>query len=94
MFAKELRDLAERRRLLVMESDLHRGVIGMECASLRERVARVQQAREHLTTLANPVLIGGGALAGFLALRNWRRLMHWVPTLMTAARWMLSLRSR
>ena len=94
MFAQQqLNELAERRRLLVMEADLHRSLIGLERASLRERLASLQAAREKVAT-NRPLLIAGGAVAGLLAMRHWRKLARWVPAALSALRWVQSLKAK
>lgn len=94
MFArKSLNELAERRRLLVLESDLHRNLIALDFRNLRSRVAGLQAARERVKA-GGPWLAAGGAVAGVLALRHWRKLARWVPTALTAVRWVKSLTSR
>ena len=94
MFAKQqLNDLAERRRLLVMEADLHRSLIVLERESLRARIADLQAARERVSS-NSPWLIAGGAVAGLLAMRHWRKLAGWIPAALTALRWVQSMKSK
>ena len=94
MFAKQqMIELAERRRLLVMEADLHRSLIVLERESLRVRLAGLQEAREKVAS-HSPLLIAGGAVAGLLAMRHWRKLARWLPAALTALRWAQSLKSR
>ena len=91
MFAKrQMNDLAERRRLLVAEADLHRGLIRLERENLRARLGELQAARELVAT-SHPLLITGGAVAGLLAVRYSRQLTDWIPAALTALRWMRSL---
>ncbi len=83
---KQLNDLAERKRLLRLQGDLHRALLQAEFTRARARVKWVNQARENIT--GNPLLLaGGGALAGFLALRNWRTLAKWAPAALSAWHW-------
>jgi hypothetical protein len=92
MFEKgQMNELAERRRLLVMEAELHRSLIGMECESLRERLAGLQAARKKVAA-SHPLMIAGGAVAGLLALRHWRKLASWGPTVFAGLRWMKAFR--
>jgi hypothetical protein len=89
---KELKSLAERKRLLRLEADLHRASLRAEIIRARERIEWVSQVRETIT--GNPlVLAGGGALAGFLALRNWRSLAKWAPAALSAWHWFRKLKS-
>jgi len=92
MFAQQQLDiLAERRRLLVAEADLHRSLIGLESENLREGLARLQPAREGVTA-RRPWLVAGSAVVGLLAMRHWRKLMRWIPVALTAVRWAQSLK--
>ena len=86
MFAKQrLNELAGRRRLLVIEADLHRSLIGLERESLRERLAGLRAARGKAAA-NRPLLIAGGAVAGLLAMRHWRKLARWIPPVFAALR--------
>lgn len=94
MFAKEqLNDLAQRRRLLVLEADLHRNLIALEREGLRARMAELQAVRARVAA-GGPWLAAGGAFAGLLAVRHWRKVLRWMPTTLTALRWAWSLKSR
>jgi hypothetical protein len=86
MFAKQMTELAERRRLLVVEADLHRSLIGLERENLRARLTDLQTARERVAA-GSPLLIAGGAVAGLLAVRHWRKLARWIPVALTVLRW-------
>jgi hypothetical protein len=86
----ELKELAERRRLLVLEAELHRGLITAECESLR---ARLEAVRER-TTAARPWLMAGGAIAGVLAFRRWRWIVRWVPAGLIVLRWLRTMKGR
>ena len=88
-----MNDLAERRRLLVMEADLHRSLISLERESLRARIADLHAARERASS-NSPWLIAGGAVAGLLAMRHWRKLAGWIPAALTALRWVQSMKSK
>lgn len=94
MLAKDqLNDLAERRRLLVMEADLHRSLIGLECESLRGRLGGLQAAREKVVS-NTPWLMAGGAVVGLVAVRHWRELSRWLPAALTALRWLQALKNK
>jgi hypothetical protein len=71
---RKVNPLAERRRLLVLEADLHRGIICLEREKLRARFAGLQTMRTH--ALRSPFLIAGSALAGLFAVRQKRKLMR------------------
>lgn len=88
MFAqRQLTELAERRRLLVLEADLHRSLIRLE------RLASLQAARTMVAT-NRPLLIAGGAVTGLLAMRHWRKLARWIPTALTVLSWVQSLKDK
>ena len=78
MFAKEsLNNLAERRRLLMMEAESLRSAIGGERESLRERLAGLPAAWETVRS-KSPWLIAGGAVARLLAKQLWRKFAPWI----------------
>jgi hypothetical protein len=82
--ARPMNDLAERKRLLTIEADLHRNLISVECARMRDRVKSLTSLGtlpKYLSFLAptNPWVIGGTAIAGALAARNWGKAIKWLP---------------
>jgi hypothetical protein len=83
---QRLSELEERKRLLVLQSDMHRGLLRLEAGLWRERLSWVRSTQ---TTLAagRPLLLAGGVVAGVVALRHWRSLLRWAPALLTAWRW-------
>jgi hypothetical protein len=88
MFAKRLNDLTERKWLIVLESDLHRSLVELECANLR---ARLDSTRARIWS-GSPWLLAGGAVAGLVAARHWRGLARWAPTALAAWRWVQGLK--
>ena len=80
-----MNELAERRRLLVMEADLHRSLIGLEREKLCARIVALREAQERVTS-SKPLLIAGSAVAGLVAMRHWRKLARWIPAAVTALR--------
>jgi len=88
MFAKRLNDLAERKRLIVLEAGLHRSLVELECASLH---VRLNSAGTSIRA-GSLWLIAGGAVAGLLATRPGGGLAHWVPTALSAWRWVQRLK--
>jgi hypothetical protein len=94
MFAQErLKELAERRRLLVLEADLHRSLINLERETLRARLTGLEAARERVSA-GGPWLVAGSAVAGLFAVRHWRTVVRWLPTAWSAWRWMKSLKAK
>jgi hypothetical protein len=88
---KRLNELAERKRLLILEADLHRAVLQAEAGNLRARWQWISQAREKFPVKAGWLV---GSAAGLLAVRNWRRTLKLIPVGLTAWRWWRKLRSR
>jgi hypothetical protein len=81
-----LSELAERKRLLILQADLHRAVIHAEVVNARIRLQWLEQARTKLSG-GNPWFLGGAAAAGLFAVRHWRKTLKWVPTALAAWRW-------
>ncbi|MBI4623760.1 MAG: hypothetical protein HY736_11165 [Verrucomicrobia bacterium] len=83
-----LNDLAERKRLLVRQSDLHRQVIANERLRLLERFATArEQVQAHRWWL-----IGGAACVGLLLARRLGGVAGWLSAALTAARLMQTLK--
>lgn len=89
---KELDALAAHKELLILEGELHRSVIQLECAALQRRFTMLKTAQSQIAA-SGPWWAAGSAVAGLLAIRHWRKLLHWAPTLVTAARWLRKFRS-
>ena len=90
---KQLNELAERRRLLVAEADLHRSLIVMEVENIRVKTAWLGQARQYVSA-GKPLLAAGGVVAGLLAVRHWRKVAAWMPSALAAFRWLRNLSGR
>lgn len=86
---RQLNALAERRKLLVLEGELHRSLVVLERENLRARLAGLRAAREQVAS-HKPLLLAGSAVAGLFALRHWRKLARWMPAALTALRWVQS----
>lgn len=94
MFAqKQLNELAERRRQLVLEADLCRSLIVLEHEHLRSKFDWIHQAREKVAS-GGPWMVVGGTVAGLLAVRHWRKLIRWAPAGLAAMRWIKSLKAK
>ena len=89
---RDVIDLAERKRLLVLQADLHRAALRAEVASVRDRLNWVQAARDKVGA-ASPWLALGAGVVGILAARRWRTLVRWMPTALAALRWLKKLRA-
>jgi hypothetical protein len=75
---QQMTELAERRRLLLLEAELHRSIIGLECQALRGRLASLSALRGQVAG-GKPWFIGAAAVAGLLAARHWRKVIRWLP---------------
>ncbi len=84
---QRLKDLEEAKQLLVLQSELHRRLLRLEIDSLHDRFGGVAALGRGLRG-NRPLLWGGAALAGILALRRWRTLLRWAPTAAAAGRWL------
>ena len=73
-----MNDLAERKRLLILESELHRSIILVEAEGIKSRLQFITQLRQQVSP-RNPWFVGGSALAGLLAVRHWRKTIRWLP---------------
>lgn len=92
MAAQErLNELAERKRLLVLQADLHRAVLQAEVANARARLLWVGEVRGKMPS--GPWWLAGGAAAGFLALRKWRTTLKLLPAGLAAWRWFKKLKA-
>jgi hypothetical protein len=88
--ATTLNELAERKRLLVMQAELHRQIIDIERFRLKHQV---DTARERFHT-TRWWLLGGLATAGWLSTRRFGFLVKLVPMAMTAWRIVQKFRVR
>jgi hypothetical protein len=94
MSAKQpLNELAERRRLLVLEADLLRRCLGLERQALAARWAGLKAA-PHKPLRHSPLLMAGGAGAILFAMRRGRALARWLPVVLIALRWLRILKGR
>ena len=85
MFAqRQLTELRERKRLLMLEADLHRALVVTECASVRQRL---NEARNRVRS-AGPWLALGAGAAGVLAARRFGITNRWIPAAFAAWRWL------
>lgn len=84
---KRLTELADAKRLLVLQADLHRNLIRLEGEALRERFAALTAVGRTLEA-SRPLLFAGVALAGVLALRRGGALLRWGPVVIAGYRWL------
>lgn len=77
-----MNDLAERKRLLVAQADLHRSLIALERLQWQQRIAdtagQLQGQRWWL--------IGGAAVAGWFVMKRLGGIVRWVPVVLTVAK--------
>ena len=57
---RQLTGLAERKRLLVLQADLHRAVVRVECANARDRLAWLHQATNKVRAASPWLAVGAG----------------------------------
>ena len=77
-----MNDLARRKRLLIVQADLHRGLVRLECARWPGRCsATVAGAWKNRWWLA-----GGAVVGGALLVRHWRKIIPWLPAVVTLLR--------
>jgi hypothetical protein len=87
-----MNELADRKRMLVLQSDLHRALLQAEAASVRDRLERLNQVRE-VARSASPWLMAGAAAVGLLATWRGRKLTGMIPVAVAAWKTWKSLRS-
>jgi hypothetical protein len=90
---QRLNELAEAKRLLALQGDLHRSLLRLDGCALRARFASLSAARAKLEA-GRPLLFAGAVLAGVLAARRWRTLLRWAPTAVAAYRWLCRLTTK
>ena len=78
-----MNELAERKRLLLAQADLHRTILQAELARCQTRLDAARQG----IRAGGPWLAAGSAVAGLLLARKWRTVAGWVPTALAAWRW-------
>lgn len=93
MSAARLIELRERKRLLVLQADLHRAVLRSGCVMARDRLSWLNQAREKAGA-AGPWLAAGAGAAGLIVAWRGRKLVGWIPTVLSAWRAIRSIKSK
>jgi len=89
---RDVDEIGERKRLLVLQADLHRAALRAEVANVRARLDWLQAARDKVGA-ASPWLALGAGVVGILAARRWRNVLRWIPTALAALRWIRKLRT-
>ena len=84
--------LAERKRLLVLQADMHRTLLCAECVNVRARLSWLNEAR-HKARSAGLWLAAGAAAVGLFAAWRGRTLTKWIPTALAAWRAWRKLKS-
>jgi hypothetical protein len=82
--------LQERKRLVMLQADLHRALLRAEVATVRARWSWVKDVRETARG-ASPWWAVGAAVVGFLAAGRGRGVARWIP--MALAVWKAIRRS-
>lgn len=87
MFAQSrLRELESAKRIEVLKSDLHRGILRVECAKVGERLCGFRSTWTRMG-VGRPLLLVAAAVAGGLAVRHWKTVVRWAPSALAAWRW-------
>lgn len=84
--ASGMTELQVRKRLLVLQSDLHRTLIRAEGANLRAQLKWVREAGQKANAL-QPWLKLGAAAVGLLAVWRGRKLARWAPVALAVLKW-------
>ena len=79
-------ELEARKRLLVLQADLHRIVLRAEWANLRSRLSWLDKIRDKVRSVS-PWLAASTAVLGVLAAGRGRKLVLWAPVALAAWRW-------
>ena len=77
-----MNDLADRKRLLLAEADLHRQLVRLEWA----RLHRGTDAVRAFTSGNRWWLLGLAVAGGTLLARRWHGLARWLPTVIAVVR--------
>jgi hypothetical protein len=85
-------DLEVRKRLLVMQADLHRALLRTEAAGLREQWSWLGEASQKARSVSPWISLGAAAL-GLLAAWRGRRLARWIPAVLAAWNWFQRVRA-
>jgi hypothetical protein len=75
-----------RKRLLVLQADLHRIALRAEWTNARSRLSWLGNIRDKVRSVS-PWLAASTAVLGLLAAGRWRKLALWAPTVLAAWRW-------
>jgi hypothetical protein len=87
MFAEpRLKELEDAKRLVLLQAEIHRGLLRLECQTLFDRFGRLSSAGVGAAA-SPPLVIAGTAVAGVLAVRYWRTLLKHAPAVLAAWRW-------
>ncbi|MHB1306356.1 MAG: hypothetical protein ACYDC1_06145 [Limisphaerales bacterium] len=87
-----LKELADRKRLLILQADLHRALLRAELTRVGGRLEWLELVREKVC--GRPWLLAGGAAAGLLTSGYWRPALKWLPGAIAAWRWFGKLKRR
>ena len=80
MSETRLKELADRKQLLLVQSEVNRRMIETEQLALR---SRINTARDAIRDYRWP-LIAGAFGAGMLGARNAGRILRWIPAVLGA----------
>jgi len=86
-----MNELLERKRLLLLQADLHRALLRNECTKMGTRLSWLHEARDKVRS-ASPWLAVGAGVVSLLAARRWRNLTPWIPQILAIWRWVQKLK--
>jgi len=84
--------LAERKRLLVLQADMHRTLLCAVCVDARARLSWLNEVRRKARS-AWPWLASGATAMGLLAAGQWRKPAKWISVALAAWRAWRKLKS-
>ena len=90
---KQLTPLQERKRLLLLQANLHRTLLRAECAGALARLSWLNKTRR-VAQSAGPWVAVGAAAVGFLAAWRGRKLGIWIPSVLEVWRGVQKLKYR
>ncbi|HWQ92302.1 MAG TPA: hypothetical protein VN673_11565, partial [Clostridia bacterium] len=89
-YEKELKAIEEAQQALIARSDAQRRLLTEDLACLDRRFFWLGFLQRKVST-NRLLLLPAAALAGFVAIKNWRSVIRWIPRGLTAWRFLKPL---
>jgi hypothetical protein len=83
---RQVTEIRVRKRLLVLQAELHRIALRTEWANARSRLSWLDKIRNKVRSVS-PWLGASTAVLGLLAAGRGRKLALWAPTVFAVWRW-------